>query len=153
MFRLRVLGTVALATMGGGLALAGEPIRVALNAPLSGAFANIGDMYVKHSLLAIDRINRRGGMLGGRPFELVPMDNKNSPQEALLQFRQMTERGITFLVQGAGSHIAVPLADAAEKHNDRHPDQRVLFLNQSGTGSFPTRSAASGPSCSTPTPR
>jgi len=99
---------------------------------MSGAFANIGDVYVKHSRLAIDAVNARGGVLGGRRLELVPMDNKNSPQEALLRLKETTDRGIAFVVQGAGSHIAVPLAETVEKHNARYPDRRVLFLNQSG---------------------
>jgi branched-chain amino acid transport system substrate-binding protein len=46
-------------------------------------------VYVKHSRLAIDAINARGGVLGGRRLELVPMDNKNSPQEALLRLRHV----------------------------------------------------------------
>jgi hypothetical protein len=50
-------------------------------------------VYVKHSRLAIDAINARGGVLGGRRLELVPMDNKNSPQEALLRLRHDLSEG------------------------------------------------------------
>jgi branched-chain amino acid transport system substrate-binding protein len=127
-----VLILAATGALGARACLAQEPVRVALNAPLSGAFANIGDLYLKHSLLAIEAINARGGVLGGRRLELVPTDNKNSPQEALLRLQETTDRGIGFVVQGAGSHIAVPLAEAAERHNARQSDRRVLFLNQSG---------------------
>lgn len=114
------------------LAQAAEPIRVALNMPLSGPFANTGELYVKSSHFMIDRINARGEMLDGRKLEVVAFDNKNSPQEALLALKQITDRGIRFMIQSGGSHIAVPLADAVEKHNERQPNNRLLFLNEPG---------------------
>ncbi len=109
-----------------------ETVKVALNIPMSGPFANIGDLLVKHSQFAIDAINARGGVLGGRKFELVALDNKNSPQEALLVMHQIVDRGITFMVQSGGSHVAVPLSEAVAKHNSRNPEQRLLFFDEPG---------------------
>lgn len=109
-----------------------EPVRIALNIPMSGPFANVGELYVKNSQFVIDAINARGGVLGGRKLEIVPFDNKNSPQEALLMLKRITDERIPFMIQSGGSHIAVPLADAIEKHNEREPDNRLLFLNEPG---------------------
>ncbi len=109
-----------------------QRIKVAINVALSGPFANIGELYVKSSQFAIDAINARGGVLGGRKLELVPFDNKNSPQEALLALNQIIERSIPFVVQGGGSHIAVPLSVAIERNNVRQPHNRLLFLNDPG---------------------
>ena len=114
------------------LAHAAETVKVALNMPMSGPFANIGDLYEKSSLFAIEAINQRGGVLNGRRFEIVAFDNKNSPQEALLVLKQITDRKIRFMVQGGGSHIAVPLAEAVKKHNEREPGNRLLFLDEPG---------------------
>lgn len=111
---------------------AAETVKIALNVPLSGAFANIGDLYVKSSRFAIDSINARGGVLRGQTLEIVPFDNKNSPQEALLILKRITDARIPFVIQGGGSHIAVPLAEAVEKHNEREPGNRILFLNEPG---------------------
>jgi branched-chain amino acid transport system substrate-binding protein len=113
-------------------AQAAEPILVALNMPLSGPFANTGELYVKSSQFMVDRINARGGVVNGRKLEIVAFDNKNSPQEALLVLKQVTDRKIRFMVQSGGSHIAVPLFDAVARHNEREPENRLLFLNEPG---------------------
>jgi branched-chain amino acid transport system substrate-binding protein len=113
-------------------AIAADTVKVALNVALSGSFANIGELYLKSSQFAIDAINARGGVLGGHKLELVPFDNKNSPQEALLALKQITDARIPFVVQGGGSHIAVPLSEAVERHNWRQPQNRLLFLDDPG---------------------
>ena len=70
-----------------------ETIKVALNIPLSGPFANIGEIYVNSAQFAIDDINARGGVMG-RKFEIVAFDNKNSPQDALLVLKRITDQHI-----------------------------------------------------------
>lgn len=114
-----------------GPALA-QSVRIALNIPMSGPFANIGELYLKSFQFAVDAVNARGGVLGGRKLEVIAFDNKNSPQEALLRLRSITDQRIPFVMQGGGSHIAVPLADAVAKHNERNPDNRLLYLNDPG---------------------
>lgn len=111
---------------------AGEPVRIALNIPLTGAFANIGELFVQSAQFAVDAANARGGVLEGRRLEILPFDNRSDPQQALLVFRQITDRHIPFMIQDGGSHIAVPLAEAVAKHNARETDNRLLFLNQPG---------------------
>jgi branched-chain amino acid transport system substrate-binding protein len=125
-----VLGLVV-AVAGSGV-IAADPVRIALNMPMSGPFANVGELYVKNSQFIVDAINTRGGVLGGRNLEIVSFDNQNSPQEALLVLKRITDDKIPFVIQSGGSHIAVPLADAIEKHNEREPDNRLLFLNEPG---------------------
>ena len=108
-----------------------ETIKVAVNIPLSGPFANIGELYVNSAQFAIDDINARGGVMG-RKFEVVAFDNKNSPQDALLVMKRITDQQIPFMIQSGGSHVAVPLADATARHNERNPDNRLLFLDEPG---------------------
>jgi branched-chain amino acid transport system substrate-binding protein len=127
--RLLLLVVAALLAVPCGAA---ETVKVAFNIPMSGPFANIGELYVKSGQFAIDAINARGGVLGGRKLELVVFDNKNSPQEALLALKQITDQGIQYVMQSGGSHIAVPLSEAVEKHNTRDPEHRVLFLDEPG---------------------
>ncbi len=133
MFRFCVYPCLALAlTFTGGVVIAAETVKIALNIPMSGPFANIGELYIKSSQFAIEQINARGGVLNGRMLEIVPFDNKNSPQEALLVLRQITDRRIPFMMQSGGSHVALPLSDAVAKHNERTPDNRLLYLNEPG---------------------
>lgn len=106
-----------------------EPIGVALIEPLSGPFANIGLASLHGFQWEFDRINAQGGVLG-RPFELIALDNKSSPQETSLQVQAAISRGASYIIQGAGSNNAHAVSDAVAKHNARNAERPILFLNQ-----------------------
>ena len=112
--------------------LAADPIRIAFIDPLSGPFATTGESGLRSYQYAVEAlVNDKGGVLGGRPFEIVPMDNKISPKESLIQLKRAISDGIQFVVQGNSSGVANALTSAIDKHNRRNPDSRVLFLNYS----------------------
>ena len=73
-------------------AAAAQSVRIAFIDPLSGPFANIGEMEVRAFQYAIDQVNARGGVLGGAKLELVAFDNKGNPQDSLLALRQASAR-------------------------------------------------------------
>ncbi|NEX59473.1 branched-chain amino acid ABC transporter substrate-binding protein [Noviherbaspirillum galbum] len=108
---------------------ASAQIKVAYIDPLSGAFASIGDFGLKSFVAIADDINAKGGVLGGQKLEIVPMDNKASPEESLVQLKRVTDGGIRYIVQGQGSGAAGALIEAINKWNERNPDKTVLFLN------------------------
>ena len=60
-----------------------QSVRIAFIDPLSGPFANIGEMEVRAFQYAIDLVNARGGVLGGAKLELVAFDNKNNAQDSM----------------------------------------------------------------------
>lgn len=109
-------------------ALASEKVRIAFIDPLSGPFANTGEIGLRHAVYLADWINANGGVLG-RELEVVPMDNKGNPQESLAMLRKAADAGIPFVMQGLGSHVASALMGGVAKHNRRNPDQRILFLD------------------------
>jgi branched-chain amino acid transport system substrate-binding protein len=101
---------------------------------LSGPFANAGQAVVRNLQYAIDRINAKGGVRlpdGARPLALVTFDNKQAVEESLIALRQVNDQRIGFVVQGNSSAVAAALIDGIEKHNQRTPQQRLLFLNYS----------------------
>jgi branched-chain amino acid transport system substrate-binding protein len=104
-------------------------IQIAYVDPMTGPFANIGVQGLQHFQYAIEKINAAGGVLGGQKLELVTFDNKGSPQDSLIAFKSITDRGIRFITQGNGSGVAHALVDAVNKHNQRNPDKTVLYLN------------------------
>jgi branched-chain amino acid transport system substrate-binding protein len=134
MFRVKalVIGGLAVAVCAAVMpgAMAAETIRVAYIDPLSGPFAATGENGLNQFRLAAERINRAGGVLG-RKFEIVPFDNKVSPQEALIQLKKVIGDGIPFVVQGNSSGVAHAISDAVLKHNERNPGSRILYLNYS----------------------
>ena len=132
--RWSVVGFVAAAFVAAtsSLTYAADPVRIAFIDPLTGPFATTGESGLRMFEHAAETlVNAKGGVLGGRPFEIVPLDNQISPKESLIQLKRAISEGIQFIAQGNSSGVANALTDAIAKHNRRNPDQRVLFLNYS----------------------
>ena len=125
---------VALAWASVGVSMAAaENIRIAVIDPFSGPAALQGEMGSRHTQMAVDEINARGGVLGGARLELVLFDNKSSPQESLVVLKQATDQNIRLITQGVGSHVAHALTDAVVKYNQRNPGHEILYLNNGAT--------------------
>jgi branched-chain amino acid transport system substrate-binding protein len=123
--------SIAMALAGAtGLAAAqsGETVKVAYIDPLSGSFANIGQNILKTHQLLSQRIAGKGNP-AGVTFEIVPIDNKASPQESLNALKAAIDQDIRYVVQGQGSGAAAALIDAIAKHNERNPGKEVVLLN------------------------
>src|SRR6056297_1101504 len=88
-----------------------DTIRLAYIDPLTGAFANVGDMGLKHFEYMADRINEEGGILG-KKLEIVAFDNQTNPKESLIQLQRAVDQGIQFITQGNGSSVAGALIEA-----------------------------------------
>jgi branched-chain amino acid transport system substrate-binding protein len=125
-----LLGTL-LATgfaVGAGPAEAQNTIKIMYTDPLSGPFAQVGDQNLQQFKYIIDYINGRGGALG-RKFELVSFDNKSQPSEALLALKAATDQNIPVIMQCSGSNIAAALIEGVDKHNERNPTNRIVYVN------------------------
>ncbi|WP_232063111.1 branched-chain amino acid ABC transporter substrate-binding protein [Undibacterium sp. KW1] len=115
-----------------GSALA--PIRIGMIDGLSGAFSNAGEAVQRNLQIAIERVNARGGVRlpdGAHPLQLSSFDNKQGVEDSLTALKHVTDQHIPFVVQGNSSAVALALVDAINKHNQRTPDNRLLFLNYS----------------------
>src|SRR6266446_4162953 len=124
---------VVLAWASAGIAMApAENIRIAVIDPFSGPAALQGEMGSRHTQMAVDEINARGGVLGAM-LELVLFDNKSSPQESLVVLKQAIDQNIRLITQGVGSHVAHALTDAVVKYNQRNPGYEILYLNNGAT--------------------
>lgn len=122
----------ALSLIIGASAAFAENIKIAFVDPLSGPFATTGTNGAAEWTFAADElVNKAGGVLGGRNFEVVTFDNKMSGKETLIQVQVAIDQGIRFIAQGNSSGIAAAITEAVNKHNKRNPDDRVLFLNYS----------------------
>jgi branched-chain amino acid transport system substrate-binding protein len=109
-------------------AASAQSIRIGMIDPFSGPFANVGESELRHFQLAAEIINARGGVLG-RKIEIIPFDNKSSPQDSVLQLKAAIDQGIRYVTQGNGSNVAHALVDSVDKHNKRNPEQAVVYLN------------------------
>ena len=110
------------------------PVRIALIESLSGPFANTGEAVFRNLVWATERVNARGGVKlpgGARSLSIERYDSKGQNEEALAALRSAIDDGITVVTQGNNSATAAVLVDAINKHNEREPGKRVLFLNYS----------------------
>ena len=83
---------------------------------------------------AVERVNARGGVKTAqvmRPMVLERYDSKGQSEEALSSLKSAIDDGAQVVLQGNSSANAAALIDAINKHNEREPTRRVLFLNYS----------------------
>jgi branched-chain amino acid transport system substrate-binding protein len=106
-----------------------QTVKIAYVDPLSGPFAGVGTNLLRHFQFMAEQLNAQQAAGPGVKLEIVPFDNKASPQETLTVLKQVIDQGIRFVVQGQGSGAALALIDAIEKHNERNPGQSMVFLN------------------------
>jgi len=96
---LTSLAAVALAGLGGGLgaglgaalpAQAADPIKIGMVVPMTGSIAESGKYGMQGARLAIDEVNKAGGVLGGRMLELVTEDDQSANPTTILAFNKIT---------------------------------------------------------------
>ncbi len=118
----------------------GAPVKIAMIEGLSGPFGNTGEAVFRNLIWAVERVNARGGVTltsaagvaaGKHPLALERYDSKGQTEEALSALKSAIDDGARFIMQGNSSATAAALIDAINKHNEREPAKRVLFLNYS----------------------
>ena len=131
------LGLLALAACLPVMAVAqsaAPAVRIALIESLSGPFGNTGEAVFRNLVWATERVNARGGVKlpsGAQALRIERYDSKGQNEEALAALRSAIDDGIRVIAQGNSSATAAVLIDAINKHNEREPAKRVLFLNYS----------------------
>ena len=125
-----VAGVAALAMLVAP-AMAQPTIKIAYTGQLSGPAAQVGDAEIKQIRYILDLINAKGGALG-RKLELVPFDNKSQPSDALIALKNATDQNMSFIANCGPSNVSAALIDGVNKHNERSPDNRIIYLNCGG---------------------
>ena len=81
-------------------AQSGEPIKLGLVTALSGQSALAGESITRGMQIAIDEINAKGGLLGGRKLELVRRDDEANPAKGVIAARELIYREKVAVVFG-----------------------------------------------------
>jgi branched-chain amino acid transport system substrate-binding protein len=124
--RMRSVSVLPLALIliaaGGGPAMpqSKEPVKIGLAAAVSGGSAASGEAIKRGIQIAMDEINGRGGVLGGRKLELVVRDDEGNPAKGVTIARELVEREKAVTVFG-GLHTTVALAQVAVWHELKTP--------------------------------
>ena len=94
-------------------AAAGPPIKLGMIDTLSGPTAGVGTDGQKGANVAVDEINKAGGVLGGRKFEIVTEDEQLSPTASVKAVRDLSSQGVNLLfgfTSSSDALAAVPVA-------------------------------------------
>src|SRR5271165_1274707 len=115
---LLVPAGIALGSLGARRAAAAETVKAGLVAALSGQSAKSGEGITRGLSIAIDEINARGGVLGGRMLELVRRDDESNPAKGQTAARELIDKeGAVILFGGIDSPVSqaiVPVVNQAK---------------------------------------
>lgn len=107
-----IIGTALLAL---SLAAPAAPaVIVGLNDPQTGNYQSEALELRRGALLAIERINRDGGVLG-RPLELSTLNSSASPERAARNVERFAAQGIKMVFGGASSEEAISAGQRARE--------------------------------------
>src|SRR5882724_1578034 len=115
----------AAAVVAFGLALApakaADPIKIGHVAALSGGSAQSGEAITRGLTIAIDEINVKGGLLGGRKLELVQRDDESTPPKGLTAARELISREkVAIIFGGIDSPVGLAMVPILNKEKVPH---------------------------------
>lgn len=94
----------------------GQPIRLGLISPISGFQEIIGRYQLAGATIAVDQINKAGGVMG-RKLELVVRDDKAAPAAGLAAAKDLVGNGVNLLLGVLSSGVALALAPTMQADN------------------------------------
>jgi branched-chain amino acid transport system substrate-binding protein len=99
-----------------------KPIKIGVLHPVTGALAYSGQQCREGALLAIEDINKAGGIksLGGAKLETLLGDAQSTPAAGTAEIEKMNEAGVSAVVGAFASAICLATTQAAAKYNLPH---------------------------------
>src|SRR2546425_1295930 len=133
---LWILATAVLLSFAGGTAFAADPVKIGHIAALSGASAQSGEAITRGLALAIDEINAKGGLLGGRKLELIQRDDESNPPKGLIAARELIfQEKVTAIFGGIDTPVSLAIVPLVNK-------EKTLFVGVWAAGTGITRNGA-----------
>jgi branched-chain amino acid transport system substrate-binding protein len=103
----------------------GGPIKIGLEAPLTGDYAYEGKGFEQAVRLLVDEVNEEGGILG-REVELIVEDDKGDPKEASLVAQRLVDQEVVAVI---GAYNSTATEPASEIYNEAG----ILHITPSST--------------------
>ncbi|TWC62847.1 ABC transporter substrate-binding protein [Herbaspirillum sp. SJZ099] len=127
--------TVAAATFASP-ALAADPIKIGLVTALSGQSAQAGEALTRGMSIAIDEINAKGGLLGGRKLELVRRDDEGNPAKGVVAARELIfKEKVAVLFGGLDTPVSMAIVPIVNQ-------EKVPFVGPWAAGTGVTKNGA-----------
>jgi branched-chain amino acid transport system substrate-binding protein len=117
-------------------AFAQEPIKIGLVTALSGQSARAGEAITRGLQVAIDEINAKGGLLGGRKLELLRRDDEATPAKGVIAARELYfKEKVAVLIGGLDSPVALAIVPIANEN-------KMVFMDPWAAGTPITKNGA-----------
>jgi len=99
-----------------------KPVRIGVLHPVTGPLAYSGQQCREGAMMAIDAINKAGGIksLGGAKIEPVIGDAQSKPQVGAAEIEKMHQDGVSAVIGAYASAICFATTQAAAKYNLPH---------------------------------
>ncbi len=135
--RRSMLAAAVLAGFGfAGAAHAADPIKIGLVTALSGQSALAGEAITRGAQVAIDEINAKGGLLGGRMLELVRRDDESNPAKGVVAARELIYREkVAVLLGGLDTPVSMAIVPLANQ-------EKMPFVGPWAAGTAITKNGA-----------
>ncbi len=115
---------------------AAEPIKIGLVTALSGQSAKAGEAITRGLTIAIDEINAKGGVLGGRKFELVRRDDEANPAKGQIAARELLfKEKVAVLFGGLDTPVSLAIVPIVN-------GEKIPFMGPWAAGTPITRNGA-----------
>jgi branched-chain amino acid transport system substrate-binding protein len=125
----------ALAVFGAVSAFAADPIKIGQIAALSGGSAQSGEAITRGMSLAIDEINAKGGLLGGRMLVLVQRDDESAPPKGLIAARELISEDVAAIFGGIDTPVSMAMVPVLNK-------EKRIYMGVWAAGTAITRNGA-----------
>ena len=126
----------ALGAAGLPAAQAAETIKIGLVTALSGQSAQAGESITRGLSVAIDEINAKGGLLGGRKVELVSRDDEGNPAKGVVAARELIfKEKVAVLFGGLDTPVSMAIVPIANQ-------EKVPFMGPWAAGTGITKNGA-----------
>nr|WP_315593181.1 ABC transporter substrate-binding protein [uncultured Cupriavidus sp.] len=115
---------------------AADTIKIGLITALSGQSARAGEALTRGMTVAIDEINAKGGLLGGRKLELVRRDDEGNPAKGVLAARELIyKEKVAVLFGGLDTPVSMAIVPIANQ-------EKVPFMGPWAAGTPITHNGA-----------
>lgn len=92
-----------------------EPIRIGVVVSLSGGAGDFGPSLLQAAQLVEREFNSDGGLLGGRPIEIIFADDRTDPDQAVRVTRQLIEDGAVAIIGPLTSGATLAVASVTQE--------------------------------------
>ncbi|HEA3200581.1 TPA: branched-chain amino acid ABC transporter substrate-binding protein [Aeromonas veronii] len=124
--KITVGAAVSLALFGSiSIAHAADTIKIGIAGPVTGPVAQYGDMQFTGGKMAVEQINKAGG-INGKQIEAVVYDDACDPKQAVAVANKVVNDGVKFVVGHLCSDNTLPASDIYE-------DEGILMVTPAST--------------------